>query len=708
MLDGQERRSHNGSSHSLSSFRIAVDTGGTFTDVVVSDHSGGYQLCKAPTTPNRAFDGIGQALQQVSEILDISLEQLLNHTGLFVYGTTRATNTIVERKVAKTALLLTQGFPDILVLKEGGKFNAHQFDLEFPKPYIPRRYTFEIPERINSEGGISKPLDERYVEELIPLFKAKEFEAIAVSLLWSIANPIHEQRIGEMLEMHLPDTPHTLSHQLNPIVREYRRTSATVIDASLKPLMQLHLSDMENDLRNAGFNGELLISTSFGGVMHVSDVIKRPIYMVKSGPAMAPTAGLFFSDKENLGTNIIVCDTGGTTFDVGLIREGDVKFTRETWLGGQFTGDCLGMSSVDVRSIGAGGGSIAWVDSGGLLRVGPQSAGAVPGPACYDAGGTDPTVTDAAVVLGYIDPDYFLGGKIILNADAAKESVSIIADAIEESLEFTASAIMTLANEHMIKAIGEITVNEGLNPRDSVIVAGGGAAGLNILPIASELGCERVLIPSASAGLSACGAQVSDAIVEFTSSHVTRTRNFDFLGVNDALKDVTNQMDKFEEDLRKRGVKSFNKTYFVEARYLFQVWEIEVIIESGKFSNEDDVSKLITSFHQAHERIYSVRDEGQEIECLNWKGRLIGELPAQLTSPTIISTEDSKPQRTCNAYFQGQGVIETHRFFGNGLKTGTIINGPAIVDEPTTTLVIYPGLQVQLTDTRSYLLKINQ
>ena len=641
MLDGQERRSHNGSSHSLSSFRIAVDTGGTFTDVVVSDQSGGYQLCKAPTTPHRAFDGIGQALQQVSEILDISLEQLLNHTGLFVYGTTRATNTIVERKVAKTALLLTQGFPDILVLKEGGKFNAHQFDLEFPKPYIPRRYTFEIPERINSEGGISRPLDERYVEELIPLFKAKEFEAIAVSLLWSIANPIHEQRIGEMLKMHLPNTPYTLSHQLNPIVREYRRTSATAIDASLKPLMQLHLSDMENDLRDAGFNGELLISTSFGGVMHVADVIKRPIYMVKSGPAMAPTAGLFFSDKENLGNNIIVCDTGGTTFDVGLFREGDVKFTRETWLGGQFTGDCLGMSSVDVRSIGAGGGSIAWVDSGGLLRVGPRSAGAVPGPACYDGGGTDPTVTDAAVVLGYIDPDYFLGGNIVLNADAAKKSVSIIADAIEESLEFTASAIMTLANEHMIKAIGEITVNEGLNPKDSVIVAGGPPAGLNILPIASEL-------------------------------------------------------------------ENFNKTYFVDARYLFQVWEIEVLIESGTFGNEDDVSKLITSFHRAHERIYSVRDEGQEIECLNWKGRLIGELPTQLNSPTIIPTEHVETQRTCNAYFQGQGVLETHRFFGNSLKTGTIIDGPAIVEEPTTTLVIYPGLQVQLTDLRSYLLKINQ
>ena len=382
-------------------FRISVDTGGTFTDVVVTDATGRFIIGKALTDRQRAFASIEAGLAVAAEQLGITAAALLRDTTVFLYGTTRATNGIVERKIARTAFLTTAGFPDILLLKEGGKAEPHNLQLEYPDPYIPRRYTFEMPERINAEGRIETPLDEAAVRAILATFPRRGIEAIAVCLLWSIANPQHETRIGELITELLPATPYTLSHQINPILREYRRASSTAIDASLKPLMQKYLSDLEADLRAAGFRHDILVSTSFGGVMHLADVVKRPIYLVKSGPAMAPIAGLAYVQAEGLANNVIVCDAGGTTFDVSLVRDGQVEFSRDTWLGPQWTGDNLGMASVAVHSIGAGGGSVAWVDPGGLLRVGPQSAGSEPGPACYGRGGEFPTVTDAAVVLGY-------------------------------------------------------------------------------------------------------------------------------------------------------------------------------------------------------------------------------------------------------------------------------------------------------------------
>ena len=271
--------------------------------------------------------------------------------------------------------------------------------------------------------------------------------------------------------------------------------------------MQRHLSEMEQDLRDADYQGEILVSTIIGGSAYVQDLIERPIYTVKSGPAMAPVAGIAYAKAEELGTDVIVCDAGGTTFDVGLVREGRLKYTRETWLGPQWTGHMVSISSVDIRSVGAGGGSIGWVDAGGLLRVGPQSAGAIPGPACYGQGGDKPTVTDAALVLGYLNPSFFLGGRIKLDVAAARAAISRLGKQINQGSQQAAFSILSLANELMIKAIHEITVAEGFNPSESVLVAGGGAAGLTIMPIAAELGCERIVLPRTAGALSACGMQ---------------------------------------------------------------------------------------------------------------------------------------------------------------------------------------------------------
>ncbi len=438
-------------------------------------------------------------------------------------------------------------------------------------------------------ASVVVPLDEAQVRDTLRRVAERRVEAIAVCLLWSPANPAHEAALGRLIEAELPGVPYTLSSRLNPIIREYRRASSAAIDASLKPLMQSHLRDMEEDLRRAGFAGQLLVATSFGGVMHAADVVQRPIFLVKSGPAMAPVAGRTYGEAEVGPRDLIVCDAGGTSFDVSLVHDRTITFTRETWLGPIFTGHITGMASVDVRSIGAGGGSIAWIDPGGLLRVGPQSARAEPGPACYGTGGTEPTVTDAALVLGYIDPEYFLGGRMRLDSGAAASAVAKIASRLGLGVKDAARAIMEVAGDHMVGAIKDITINQGIDPRESLLVAGGGAAGLNILPIARELGCRQVLVPRTAGALSACGGQYSDIVSEFTQSRFAYTGDFPYEAVNRVLAEITASMERLEAELRERGLTRFKREYFVEARYPYQVWELDVALPKGSFDGQADL-----------------------------------------------------------------------------------------------------------------------
>jgi N-methylhydantoinase A len=683
-------------------YRIAVDTGGTFSDVVLLDDAGNLSLSKAPTTPERVFDGISDALSFVATERELSLEDLLSDTDLFTYGTTAATNAIITGTTARTAFLTTEGFPDTLVLREGGKLHPFDFRAAYPRPYVPRRLTFEVRERITSEGDVLVALDRERLKATLAEVGAANVEAIAVSLLWSIVNASHEEAVAELIEEELPNTPYTLSHRLNPIIREYRRSSSAAIDASLKPLMQRHLRQMEEDLERAGFSGELLVVTSLGGVLNLADVVSRPVFSVNSGPAMAPVAGRVYAGEAQ---SVIVADMGGTSFDVSVIRDGYIKFTRETWLGGMFTGHMTGLSSVDVKSIGAGGGSIAWIDSGGLLRVGPDSAGAVPGPACYGRGGEEPTVTDAAVVLGYIDPDYFLGGRIKLDRTKADEAIRArIAEPLGLETEEAAFAILTVANEHMVTAIREITINEGLDPRDSIIVAGGGAAGLAIARIAEELGCERVLCPRTAAALSACGGQFSDVVTEFSISRRVDTNRFDYDAVNSGLSELERQMDDFFDRLG-TAEQARRKEFFVEARYPYQVWELEVPLRTGRIENESDVAELVEAFHAVHERVFAVKEPGQHIECLYWKGRATASLSKPELRRFDSNGADLRPDRGRPTWWGPGASVDANVYLGETIPTGRRITGPAIVEEPTTTIVVYPGWSLTVGDTGDYLLE---
>ena len=687
-------------------FRISVDTGGTFTDVVVMDEQKHQTIGKALTTPNRIFTGMREAINAVASELNMSLDALLVQTRMLIYGTTRAANAIVTRSVARTAFLTTRGFPDVLVLKEGGKSNPHDFTQDYPEPYIPRRHTFEIEERMSSEGTVSLPFNETQALGVVETLASRGFEAVAVCFLWSIANAAHELAMAELLERHLPGIPYTLSHRLLPIVREYRRASATAIDASLKPLMQQHLRGLEADLRAEGYTGEILVSTTVGGIMTIDEVVEAPIHTVKSGPAMAPVAGLNISRAERLGDNVIVCDTGGTTFDVGLVRDGRLVHSRDTWLGGRWTGNLLGISSVDVRSIGAGGGSIAWIDEGGLMRVGPQSAGVDPGPACYGRGGTQPTVSDAACVLGYFDPEFFLGGRMRLDVEAARRAIAAVADRIARSPEQAAWNILNLASELMIGAIREITIAEGLNPRESTMVAGGGAAGMNILPIAKELGCERIVLPKIASALSAAGMQVADIVKEETASVPTTASRFRYEDVNRMLDELEARLHRFLKGLGPHAAAMHSIQYVAEARYIGQVWELDTPLPRPRFSGPEDVAALTEAFHQVHERVFAVRDEGSVLECVNWKARLVVRMaPHMDDAPEVVPCDGVPPQGTRRCFF-GTAELETPVYKPVDLQLGQRIVGPAIVEEPTTTLVIFPKMSAEVSGAGNYLLHV--
>jgi N-methylhydantoinase A len=687
--------------------RVTCDIGGTFTDVVVSDATGRLTVAKALTQTRHLFGGLRAALERAAEQLDEPLGALLARTSLFIFSTTQATNAILEGTTARTAFLCTEGFPDILVRREGGSLRPYDYTRPFPEPYVPRRLTFEIPERVDALGNIVVALEQAAARRQLAAARELEVGAVAVCLLWSTANPAHELALGALIEEELPGVPYSLSHQINPIVREYRRASGTSIDASLKPLMQSHLPEIASGLAAEGFAGELLAASSAGGVVPMAELVQRPLWSVRSGPSLAPVAARTVAGSETGSVDVIVCDTGGTSFDVSLVRDGDLVFTAETWLGEPFCGHLTGLSSVDVRSIGAGGGSIAWVDAGGLLRVGPESAGADPGPACYGRGGSRPTVTDAALVLGYVDPERFLGGAMALDTGAARTALGEIAERLGIGPKDAAHAVLSVANERMIAAIHELTVNEGVDPRDSTLVAGGGAAGLTILPIARELGCREVLIPRAAGVLSAYGGQHSDIVREVTAPHVANSQSFDFAGVGATLEGLRDRMLAFESELPAGLAGEVQRRYFVEARYAYQVWDLSIPLEGDGVQGSDALERLIESFHDAHERIFAVREPGQKIEMSQWKGRVVvGTSKPPPAARRETATNGGAGPRSGLAFFPELGEVEIPVFLGEQLAPGSATEGPALVIEPETTIVVYPGWTANVTALGNYRLEL--
>jgi N-methylhydantoinase A len=673
--------------------RFAVDTGGTFTDLMVATDDGLLSLHKASTTPHDPVAGVLDSLRLAAEAAGETLRSYLAKGDILVHGTTRAINAIVTGATARTAFLTTQGHPDTLVFREGGRMEPFNFTVPYTEPYVPRALTFEVPERVTVSGAVKTPLDEAAVIAILEKVRAAKVEAVAVCFLWSVVNPAHEEAVGRLIEQHLPGVPYTLSHRLNPSIREYRRASSTCIDASLKPLMGAYMRGLEQRLREAGFPGRVLVVTSQGGVMDAARAADAPVHLIKSGPSTAPVAARAYGIADQAET-LIVGDTGGTTFDVSLVRRGRIPRTRETWLGQPFRSHMTGMPSVDVKSIGAGGGSIAFVDKGGLLHVGPASAGAVPGPVCYGRGGTRPTVTDAAVILGFVDTEFFLGGKMALDREAAVEAVRRdVAEPLGKTVEAAAVAIMELATEHMVQAIMDITVNQGIDPTKATFVAGGGAAGLNCVAIARRLGCRRVLLTEAGAALAASGALISDLSSHFQAMFHARDADFDRAGVNAVLDRLADACASFAAGPGGGGA-HVEIDWSAEARYMDQAWEIEVPLRTSRFETKEDIAGLVADFHAMHQDKFAVSDPHAAMEVVSWNAevrcRIVEGEPGRLAP-------DSRPARlpSRRVHFLGGVSVEADVYRLEAIAAGAEISGPAMVESDFTSIVIDPGARAR-------------
>ena len=668
-------------------YQVCIDIGGTFTDCLVSDSDGFISIFKSPTTPGNFEKGFIDVLHVAAEGYGKTPQAFMKEVDLIVHGSTVSTNALVERKTVKVGLILNEGHEDMLLLRQGPRKGAFQWKLDYPEPYVPRYLTRGIAGRIDARGRELVTLDEGQLRAAARDFKSLGVEAVAVGLLWSVVNDAHELRAREILEQELPGISVTLSHEINPMPREYQRVIAAAIDASIYPIVSQYIGRLQTALNEAGFAGDLLLANCVGGMMPLHEMLKKPIYSVMSGPTLAPMAALALSDEAD----IIVGDMGGTTFDVSALRDHQIIITPD----GMIHDDSLGIPKVDVRSVGAGGGSIAHVDAGGLLNVGPRSAGAKPGPACYGTGGDLPTVTDANVVLGLVDPDYFLGGKMKLNRELAEKAVGQIATALGVSLAEAAYAIYTTSNHNMVAAIEEITVREGINPRDSFFVCGGGATAIHIAEMADILGLKRYMIPRFMAGLSAFGGLISDIRNDKSGVLLTSHVAFDVTGVNALLARLRKAGDEFLEEA---GVAPENRQFEFSfmGRYEFQSFEIEVPFTApdGQIRMED-LPEVVEAFHRMHERIYSIRIDADVVEFTSWKLRAIGKRQGQdIWRRNTLPAQNGAvlPKSTRRIHEQTLGaMVEVPVYELSGIGQGAQLSGPCLVEAQTFTAYLKQG-----------------
>jgi N-methylhydantoinase A len=680
-------------------FASCIDIGGTFTDLVVYSAGRGMDIFKSPTTPDAFEKGFMNVLELAGTHYHLGLREFLGQNELIVHGTTVSTNALIEGKTAPVGLICNAGHPDVLTIREAPRKRAFTVHIDYPPPYVPRNRTREVRGRIEALGRELEPLSETDVREAIRFFRQCEVEAIAVSLLWSIVNPAHELKIRDIIAAEWPGIPVTLSHEINPIPREYRRTISAVINASLYPVVAAYTSRLADALKQAGYGRELLIANCVGGMMPPEEIVRRPIFSVMSGPTLAPVAGLHLTDAKD----VIIVDMGGTTFDVSAIRNRQIVVTPEATFGMEM----LGIPKIDVRSVGAGGGSIAGVDSGGLLKVGPRSAGAHPGPACYGRGGREPTVTDANLVLGIIDPDYFLGGRMPLHKERAEAAVAGIADALGVTLPKAAWAIYTTINHSMIAAIEDVTINEGIDPRESYMISGGGATACHIGDMARIIGIQRFMVPKLAAGLSAYGGLLSDIRWEETATLHTTSRHFSAARVDELLKELRRRGDAF---LERAGVpadaRSFSCAF--QGRYQYQSWDIEVTFDREEAGLKSaDLERLTDAFHDQHERIYTIKDVDEVVEFTTWKVRAIGDTGGRRRRDRSLAVQAGPltVSRRRSVYL-GENHHLLPVYDGSLLGADARIAGPAIIEETTTTLLLLEKQSATTDSHGNYLVEI--
>ena len=665
--------------------RIGTDIGGTFTDLVVARDGELLARHKSPTTHGDLPAGVLHCLTLAARELDLTLEALLADTDTFVHGSTVATNAVLEGKGAQCGVICTRGTRYTLWRGEGRRQNIFDFTAPPRAPLVRPYRCIELDERIDRHGRVIRPLDDDDVLRAIATLRAQGCEAVAVCLLWSVRNPCHERRVGDLLHAHWPDAACSLSSEVQPILREYTRMSCTVLNSMLKPVVSRYLGQLEANLRERGLAGELLVVTSDGGVQPVEEVSARPVYMLFSGPATGPGAARQYAAAEG-AMDCLLIDMGGTSFDVSTVIDGRIATTRD----GRIDDHPTGVSAVQVLTLGAGGGSIARVDPGGLLRAGPQSAGASPGPACYSRGGSLPTVTDAYLALGYLVPDRFLGGRMQLDAVAARAAIGEhVAQPLGISVEDAARGICRVVNERMVNGILDMTVRKGLDPRRLVLVTGGGATGVAAAELARELGITRVLVPRETSVLCAFGALNADLAWSTVASHPTSAHAFDAAAIGDTLTPMLAAAERFLDRLEIPHADR-HLELFVAARYPMQVAEIEVACPTLR-PTVDDAAAIADMFHATHRERYAVAEPESDVEFVMWRVVARGLTRPVRRSPLASGQRPASLGTSELIDLHSGERLRAPMFDVEACGADVSITGPALLVAADTTVVLPPG-----------------
>jgi N-methylhydantoinase A len=656
-------------------YRLGIDIGGTFTDFVAYDDANrALTAWKNLSTPHDPIQGIMKGLKAFDAGIDAIAGMRL--------GTTVATNALLEGKGARVAYVTTRGFRDVPFIGRGNR--KHHYDLAWvkPKPFVKRRDAFEVDERVGPSGDVIEALDEAQVAALADKLAADgEIEAVAVVLLHSYLTPVHEQRIKAIFRERLPGVPVSISYEVLPKWKEHFRSSTTICDAFIKPVVEKQLGSMRRELDDQGVKARMVVMRSNGGEMSLDAAVEAPIQIAVSGP----TGGVIAAKRtaELLGLpNLVTLDMGGTSTDVSTVVNGKEKFTTDfeiEW------GRPIQIPMIDIRTIGAGGGSIARIDSGGMLVVGPESAGANPGPACYGRGGTLPTVTDANVVLGRISASNFLGGAMELDAGAARKAIVPIAEALGYAIEQAALAIIRIANNNMVGALHTVLTEQGLDPRDFVLVAFGGAGPLHVSDLMSEASIPSGLVPNFPGQFSAFGFTMADARVDRYRTVQLNSRLFDRAR---AAAVMTVLVAECKAELAAQGHHDVAVSRSVEMRYLGQNYELEIPIETDTFT-DGDVATILDTFHGQHEARFGFR-LADHMEIVNFlvtgtarTGHLQFPLIAEAAGP-------AEPVAHRPVWF-GDSWMETPVYTRGDLKAGHAVTGPALVEENASVTVLAPG-----------------
>ncbi|MCC3646797.1 hydantoinase/oxoprolinase family protein [Cytobacillus oceanisediminis] len=665
--------------------RVATDIGGTFTDLVFVDQQGKIGVAKSHTTPPNFEKGV----LDVISVSGINTDQLET----FIHGTTVIINALTERKGVKTGLITTKGFRDVLEIARGNRPDLFNIHYEKPLPFVPRYLRQEVEERMNYKGEVVQALHKERLKEIIEYFKKEKVEAIAVSFLHSYSNPVHEIETVEYIKELWPEVAVTASHEVTREWREYERTSTTVLNSYVKPIASSYVDRLENKLKEVGNKSNKYIMQSNGGTTTFEQSKQTPINMVESGPV----AGIYGSAilGNILGEkNIIAFDIGGTTAKCSLIDNGEVKVTTEYNIErtDRTAGYPIKVPVVDIVEIGNGGGSIAWIDEGGSLRVGPQSAGALPGPIAYGKGGTEPTTTDANLVVGRLSPKNF---DSEVDMEKVKKAIGEkIAKHFDTSVDEAALGIIRIANSNMLNALKLISVRKGYDPRDFALVAFGGGGSMHAPALAKELGVRKVIVPVATSVFSAWGMLMTDLRHDYIQTFIRRVEGIDFDELN---KTLGNQEASAIDQYKKEGVKEESILFsrFVDLRYVGQEHTVKVPVPNGQISNAN-MKQVIRKFHEAHEQLYTFKLEESPTEIVNLHLIALGSVkkPELAKLENVGGTLQGALIEVRPVLFEEHGWIDTNVYNRNKLSPNAVMEGPVIVEEQSASTVVYPGQTV--------------